>query len=381
MAAHHPLTTDSIGSNGSGPSEPDAYGYDSDDGYGSGDVGAGFFERFKKFRRTKDKPNGPGHREPPSPPDLYTTRPGGRIAPPGMTQHQHGHTVGKGGYKGIYLDESSSDFQCPIELADEADPSKKRLATRAERRNDRITAPWERALDHDSIDLLSFYLWAEGVHDHVRGWIIMDILEERDEAAARNLALGWKEVYQLPLTSEIRKKKIRQLLEPYRSFQHRQDVWRPAVGDWWSRARFGAHGGKINVEYGLDDLLWKMRASGVSPSARHAMVRDLLSMPSEDAYLQRKKKLLSAVERKDKWVDPVKYKAMKDRLVHHYQVMTDFGGQFVISQTELAEVAEEMMAAKVPRPTIGKVLKEVRWNLPEGGWRGVMNRFQDSGGW
>ena len=356
------------------------YEYDSDNAPRDGDPGASFFERFKRFDRSNGGSIGPRQREPSSPPDLYTTRQGGRVAAPGVTQQQHGHTVGRGGYKGIYLDESNSDFQCPIKVPDRADPSKMRPATRAEKRADSVTAPWERALEHDSIDLLQFYLFAEGVHDHIRGWIIMDLLEERDEVAARELAMGWKEVYQLPLTSTTRKNKIRKLLEPYRHFEHRQDVWRPAAGDWWSRARFGAHGAKVNVEYGLDDLLWSMRASGVSPAARHAMVRDLLSQPSEDAYLDRKKRLLEAVEMKDRWDDPVKYKAVKDELVYHYQKKDRFGGRDVISQKRLAEIAEEMQAAKVPRATIGKILREIRWNLPKGGWRGVLKRIQDAGG-
>jgi len=373
------LTPDPGPSDDSEAYERGDYEYDSDNAPRGGDPGASFFERFKRFDRSNGGSDGPRRREPSSPPDLYTTRQGGRVAAPGVTQQQYGHTVGRGGYKGIYLDESISDFQCPIEVTDKRDPSKTRPATRAEKRADSLTAPWERALEHDSIDLLQFYLFAEGVHDHVRGWIIMDLLEERDEVAARGLAMGWKEVYQLPLTSTTRKTKIRKLLEPYRHFEHRQDVWRPAVGDWWSRARFGAHGAKVNVEYGLDDLLWSMRASGVSPAARHAMVRDLLSQPNEDAYLDRKKRLLEAVEMKDRWDDPVKYKAVKDELVYHYQKKDKFGGRDVISQKRLAELAEEMQAAKVPRATIGKILREIRWNLPKGGWRGVLKRIQDAG--
>ena len=203
-------------------------------------------------------------------------------------------------------------------------------------------AEWESALNHDSIDLLDMYLQDFRADNTVRGQMLLDLMDQSDPIAVRKMAKAWLEV--------ANDDQWNQLIEPYVGM-----MWRPLNNSWEA----GEPEGGVLSHKGLDPIIWKCRSKGLSPPVRRAIVRDLMSQPSDDAYQQLITRLMRIL---DGYIQPGNNtkemkKAALEKLAEEYMTKTDFCGMPCVSEAAIEGVVKGMSTRG---PTVMNLMREIR---------------------
>ena len=203
-------------------------------------------------------------------------------------------------------------------------------------------AVWERALQHDSIDLIDMYLQDFRVDNTLRGQMLLDLMDQTDPQAVKWMVKAWLEV--------MNEDQWRPIIEPYVGVS-----WRPLNNCWEA----GEPEAGLLKHKGLDPIIWKCRSRGLKPAVRRAIVRDLMSQPSEDAYKQLYRDLDRTL---DGYIPNVRNSraarktALAD-LTKNYMEMTDFGSMLCISE---ADIEGAMQGISMRGPTAIELMREIR---------------------
>lgn len=285
---------------------------------------------------------------------------------------------------GRYIDFKDDQYQCKI--ARPKGEAGSEYLDRVEKRKDNNTAQWESALPHDSLDLLNFYLKALGIHRRTRAWMLMDLIENYDQASVLRTVRAWVKAYQTHESAEtdparrdeVREERVAMLKKttaPYHELEQSWEVWRASEGDWWDTGYVTTAGALIGAE--LDEFLWKMRQNRIGPMPRHAMLRDLLSQTTEKRYRTLRDKLLKAVEGSDQtaWETDKERKARLDGLLNEYQRKINFGSRTHISQEEVYYDLKAMKENRVPLSTQNDVIRKKRWGLSKEPWQVLVRKL------
>ena len=340
------------------------------------------WERFKERRAAVKQQK----KDAASPPPLFTIPSPGHIMPRGMAIAQPLLSAAANGMNGRYIDIANDQFQCRIERPKGETGAK--YLDRAEKRAQKSkgTAVWEGGSPHDSLDLLNFYLKALGIHRRARAWMLVDLIESCDENAIANTIRDWEKAYQTHESAETDPQKKKEVYEkrlamlekmtgPYQALEHSWDAWRATDAEWWDTGYISTAGALIAPE--LDGFLWKMRQHRIGPMARHAMLRDLLSQPTEKRYKALRERLLKEVEGDGRtaWEDDVQRKLRMDRLINEYNRKIDFDRHRCMSQEEVNFDRQAMTENRVPSGTQDKILWRKRWGLAKEPWQVLLRRL------
>jgi hypothetical protein len=226
-----------------------------------------------------------------------------------------------------------------------------------------LVAEWEKALPHDSLDLLNWYLKKMGIEKEVRGWMLLDLMCDTVHQSVLRTFKSWQDAYYQNSPRKL-------LTDSYqRLFRRREYGWRP-VNDFWGTAEIDPRG--FRADHGeMDDFIWQLREAEVGPDARTAMLRDLMSQASPNAYMELKRYLVDQTKPphpRALVTGPTKYD-----LIDKYQRQQNFGGYHHISAAALyAERVAQRKMNKFTEAQINDHLRIIRWSvvrdLPKNPW-------------
>lgn len=319
------------------------------------DAKPGFFDRLRGNNRSKKlakKLRGLGQT---SPILQDPVKPVGRNAP-GASKFQSAADFAN---NTTYIDEADECYQFPVETVEESRGRQvRRKMTRAEKARLEGTAVWEKALGHDSLDLLNHYMKSNGVYEQIAGYVIMDIVCEENPSIVQKMVNNLRQAYE--------KQDFKEFLKPYHYINEKSSGWRPARGFFGRGQIHRDYGGKVDAGE-MDQFIWHMRRYGVEPGARHAMLRALMSQTKEKDYYGLKQHLMDAAEGKvaTNWKPRTgvsKQEMDVAVLVKDYRRMNNFAGQYHISVDDIEKWQKRVMKM-IPDQSASNMMRLARWGV------------------
>ena len=175
---------------------------------------------------------------------------------------------------------NQENFRAPLEFTPaEGGPS--RLLSQEEKSNLASTALWEAVGDIDSLDYLTAILKIMGLDTVYIAWMTMDLLNEFSPEGAHRTITVWDHAY--------RERDVLLMdLKPYSIRLGDSLAWRPHPDNiWWhGKSLVGREDAKLVGRDGLDHFIWDLRAAGVAPPTRHAIIKELMSTGDYRKYKQ-----------------------------------------------------------------------------------------------
>ena len=250
--------------------------------------------------------------------------------------------------RAIPIQQDSPWFQAPLQTDG-------KLLSRSQKAAEDSTGVWERTLEHDSLQLLDWYLKNSGIHFSTRGLMLLELMSERSPVKIQKMAKEWELAFRHGRGSEVAK--------PFEELRERSK-WLP-VNDFWSEGDISASGSKHGGN--LDDFMWELRRAGIKPASRRAMLRDLMSQPTRVLYDQLQHHILedAGCLPLRSWPTPeeeeIRNKA-KALLVQEYNGKDNFGGMPHTSEATFREVWITEGRKGMPELQRTNVLRRMRWS-------------------